>query len=63
MKIAVAKGDGIGPEIMDAVLHIFQAGNVPLEYVFVDMGKWVFDKGFSNGMTPEAQMTIEDLGL
>ena len=63
MKIAVAKGDGIGPEIMDAVLGIFHAGKVPLEYVTVDMGKWVFDKGFSNGMTPEAQMTIEDLGL
>ena len=63
MKIAVAKGDGIGPEIMDAVLSIFNAGKVPLEYTFVDMGKWVFDKGFSNGMTPEAQLTIEDLGI
>jgi isocitrate dehydrogenase len=63
MTIAVAKGDGIGPEIMDAVLNIFNAGGVPLEYVYVDMGKWVFDKGFSNGMTPEAQHTIEELGL
>ena len=63
MKIAVAKGDGIGPEIMEAVLAIFKSGNVPLEYEFVDMGKWVFDKGFSNGMTPEAQHTIEDLGI
>jgi isocitrate dehydrogenase len=63
MRIAVAKGDGIGPEIMDAVLSIFNAGKVPLEYQLVDMGKWVFDKGFSNGMTPEAQITIEDLGI
>lgn len=63
MKIAVAKGDGIGPEIMDAVLKIFTANNVPLEYEFVDMGKWVFDKGFNNGMTPEAQQAIESLGL
>jgi isocitrate dehydrogenase len=63
MKIAVAKGDGIGPEIMDAVLSIFNAGKVPLEYTMVDMGKWVFDKGFSNGMTPEAQHTIEELGI
>src|SRR6201991_5000252 len=63
MKIAVAKGDGIGPEIMDAVLQIFKAGKVPLEYEMVDMGKWVFDKGFSNGMTPEAKQTIEELGL
>jgi isocitrate dehydrogenase len=63
MTIAVAKGDGIGPEIMDAVLTIFNAGGVPLEYTLVDMGKWVFDKGFSNGMTPEAQHTIEELGI
>jgi isocitrate dehydrogenase len=63
MKIAVAKGDGIGPEIMDAVLTVFKSAKVPLEYEFVDMGKWVFDKGFSNGMTPEAQHTIEDLGI
>jgi isocitrate dehydrogenase len=27
------------------------------------MGKWVFDKGFNNGMTPEAQSTIESLGI
>jgi len=63
MKIAVAKGDGIGPEIMDAVLHIFNANKVPLEYEIVDMGKWVFDKGFSNGMTPESQQVIEELGI
>src|SRR5688572_27945950 len=63
MKIAVAQGDGIGPEIMNAVLHIFTANKVPLEYQYVEMGKWVFDKGFSNGMTPEAKVTIEDLGI
>lgn len=63
MKIAVAKGDGIGPEIMEAVLKIFDANKVPLEYEFVEMGKWVFDKGFSNGMTPEAKQAIETLGI
>jgi isocitrate dehydrogenase len=63
MKIAVAKGDGIGPEIMDAVLKIFEANGVPLEYELVEMGKWVFDKGFSNGMTPQAKQTIEELGI
>jgi isocitrate dehydrogenase len=62
-QIAVAKGDGIGPEIMDAVLSIFDAAEVPLQYQVVEMGKWVFDKGFSNGMTPEAQQTIESVGI
>jgi isocitrate dehydrogenase len=63
MKIAVAKGDGIGPEIMEAVIGIFNAAKLPLEYQYVDMGKWVFDKGFSIGMTPEAKDTIEQLGI
>ena len=63
IKIAVANGDGIGPEIMEAVLTIFKAAQVPMDYEFVDMGKWVFDKGYSNGMTPIAQQTIESLGI
>ena len=63
MKIAVAKGDGIGPEIMEAVIGIFDAAKLPLEYQYVDMGKWVFDKGFSIGMTPEAKEAIEKLGI
>ena len=61
--IAIAPGDGIGPEIMDAVLTIFKAANVPLEYQFVEMSRAVFDKGFSTGMTPEARETIEKLGI
>lgn len=62
-KIAVAKGDGIGPEIMAAVLRIFEANNVPLEYEYVEMGKSYFDAGHSTGMTAVAKATIEDLGL
>lgn len=62
-KIAVAKGDGIGPEIMEAVISIFKAAGVPIEYESVEMGKWVFDKGHSNGMTDDARETIERLGI
>ena len=61
--IAVAPGDGIGPEIMEAVLDIFKAAKVPLEYTQVEMSRAVFDKGFSTGMTPEARETIEKLGI
>lgn len=61
--IAVANGDGIGPEIMHAVLSIFQAAGVPLDTEFVDMGRDWYDKGFSSGMTPEARATIERLGI
>jgi isocitrate dehydrogenase len=61
--IAVAKGDGIGPEIMDAVLRIFDAANIPLTYEFVSMGKSFYDQGHSTGMTPEAKAAIERHGI
>jgi isocitrate dehydrogenase len=61
--IAVAKGDGIGPEIMDAVLNIFSSAGAQLEYHFVEMGKEVYEKGNSTGMTDEARQTIESLGI
>ena len=36
--IAVIKGDGIGPEIMDATLRVLDALECELEYDFVDVG-------------------------
>ena len=62
-KIAVAKGDGIGPEIMDAVLEIFDQAGVPLEYETIQMGKSVYDQGHSTGMTEEAKQVVEDTGV
>lgn len=62
-KIAVAHGDGIGPEIMNAVLAIFKASKVPLNFQPVDMGKTIYLSGFSNGMTPDAKKTVEETGI
>lgn len=61
--IAVAKGDGIGPEIMASVLEIFNKAGAALEYHFVDMGKEVYDRGNSAGMTEEARQKIEQMGV
>lgn len=61
--IAVAYGDGIGKEIMEACLAIFKAAGVPLAYDMVDMGKEIFLKGVSSGMTPEAKATVEKHGI
>jgi len=36
--ISVIRGDGIGPEIMDATLHVLDAMDVGLRYEFVDAG-------------------------
>ena len=63
VKISVAKGDGIGPEIMDAVLAVFSAAKVPLEYDFVAMGKGVYDQGYTTGMTDEAKQSVESTGI
>ncbi len=52
--IVVAHGDGIGPEITDAVLRVLQANNTPLEYDFVEIGERAYLKGFSTGIPPEA---------
>jgi isocitrate dehydrogenase len=63
ISIAVAKGDGIGPEIMDAVINIFNAANVPFDYQFIEMGKDIYLEGHSTGMTLEAKATVEKLGI
>lgn len=36
-KITLIPGDGIGPEISDAVQQIFKAANVPIEWETVDV--------------------------
>jgi len=63
IKISVAKGDGIGPEIMDAVLRIFDAAEVKLDYEFIEMGKAYFEQGFGTGMTPAAKESVERNGI
>ena len=63
MKISVAKGDGIGVEIMDAVLEVFKAAKVPLTYDMVEMGKSVAQRGQKTGITREAQASVEDTGI
>ena len=62
-KIAVAKGDGIGSEIMEAVLSVFNAIKVPLEYEFIDMGRDIFLQGHKLGMTEEARECVEACGV
>ena len=53
-RIAVAYGDGIGPEIMNATLRILEAAGAPLEYDRIEMGEAVFRKGIPSGIPQEA---------
>lgn len=52
IRIVVARGDGIGPEITDAVLTILDAAQVPLAYDFVEIGERAYLKGYSSGIPP-----------
>jgi len=52
--ITVAHGDGIGPEIMGATLHILKEAGAKLEIETIEIGEKVFLKGFSSGIEPES---------
>ncbi|MEL6179335.1 MAG: isocitrate/isopropylmalate family dehydrogenase, partial [Myxococcota bacterium] len=63
MKITVAKGDGIGVEVMDVVLAIFDQVGVPLEYERVEMGKDVALRGEPTGISRQARESVETTGI
>jgi isocitrate dehydrogenase (NAD+) len=42
--ITVIRGDGIGPEIMDATLHVLDSMNLGLQYEFADAGIVALEK-------------------
>jgi isocitrate dehydrogenase len=48
--ITVAKGDGIGPEIMDATLHILEAAGARLDIEEIEIGEKVYLRGNSAGI-------------
>src|SRR6266536_27306 len=52
--ITVAHGDGIGPEIMDATLHILKAAGAALDIESIDIGEKVFLRGFTSGIEPSS---------
>ena len=56
--IAIAEGDGIGPEIMAAVLNILEAAGAPLEYHRCEIGEKVYLRGLSAGIEPKTWETI-----
>ena len=56
--ITVARGDGIGPEIMDATLHILEAAGAQLDIDFIEIGEQVYKRGNSAGIEPEAYESL-----
>jgi isocitrate dehydrogenase len=52
--ITVAHGDGIGPEIMDATLHILQQAGARIDIETIEVGEKVYQRGISVGIEPSA---------
>jgi isocitrate dehydrogenase len=52
--ITVAKGDGIGPEIMDATLHILKEAGARIDIETIEIGEKVYLSGNTAGIAPEA---------
>jgi isocitrate dehydrogenase (NAD+) len=52
--IAVIRGDGIGPEIMDVTLDVLNALNIGLQYEFVEAGLAAYEK--TGELLPEATL-------
>ncbi|HVB20355.1 MAG TPA: NADP-dependent isocitrate dehydrogenase [Ktedonobacteraceae bacterium] len=52
--ITVAYGDGIGPEIMAATLHIIQSAGARISIEEIEVGEKVYLRGISAGIEPSA---------
>ena len=57
-RITVAKGDGIGPEIMDATLEIILAAGAQLEIEEIQVGEQVYLAGNTAGISEDSWDTI-----
>ena len=52
--ITVAFGDGIGPDIMEATLHVLMAAGAQFDLDIIEIGEGVYRRGFSSGIEPSA---------
>jgi isocitrate dehydrogenase len=57
--VTVAHGDGIGPEIMDATLRVLEAAGARLAPETIEVGKAVYERGFSSGIEPSAWESLQ----
>lgn len=59
VSIAVAYGDGIGPEIMEATLNILKYAGARLNIETIDIGEKLYTKGFSSGISKDAWEVVK----
>ncbi len=57
-RITIARGDGIGPEIMKATLAVLKAAGAEFEIDEIEVGEKVYKAGHSSGIRPDDWKTI-----
>ncbi len=58
-KITVASGDGVGPEIMQAVLHIMSEAGSEIEIEKITIGQKQFESGCNAGIDEDAWQSLK----
>lgn len=58
-RITIAKGDGIGPEIMDATLEIIKASGAKIEIDEIEIGEKVYLSGNTSGIADSSWDTLK----
>ena len=62
-KVIVAKGDGIGPEIMDATIKILKASKAKIEFEEIEIGEKIYLSGNTAGIPKDAWDTLRETKL
>lgn len=61
--ITIARGDGIGPAIMEASLKILDAAGAQLDYHEIEVGEKLYLSGHSAGIEENAWDTLRETGI
>lgn len=57
-RVTIARGDGIGPDIMDACLQILDASGANLAYDEIEIGQKVYERNIESGIEPSSWDTL-----
>lgn len=57
--ITVAYGDGIGPEIMEATLHILKEAKAQIRLETIEVGEQLYKKNYTSGIAADTWESIE----
>ncbi|MGQ9368632.1 NADP-dependent isocitrate dehydrogenase [Azospirillum sp. ST 5-10] len=61
--ITVAAGDGVGPEVLDAVLSVLERAGARLAVEEVAAGEAAYRRGFDSGLEPAGWASIQRTGV